>query len=50
MVANLAPEPRTLEVPEGPRVALAWDAAGTVLEGARIALAAETAAVLGPAA
>ena len=48
-VVNLSPEPRTLVVPGGLRVALAWDARETVLDGARIALAAQTAAVLGPA-
>ena len=49
VVANLAAEPRTLDVAPGLRVVLAPDADGVQLVGKLVTLAAETCAVLGPA-
>jgi maltooligosyltrehalose trehalohydrolase len=49
VVVNLGPQSQTLEVPAGLRVALASDPRATTLAGAHVTLAAETAAVLGPA-
>ena len=49
VVANLAPEPRTLDIPPGLQVVLTPDLGGVQLDGTRVTLAAETPAVLGPA-
>jgi maltooligosyltrehalose trehalohydrolase len=48
VAVNLAGEPRTLAISPGLRIALAWGPAGAALDGSRLTLAAESAAVLGP--